>query len=998
MFWPLCAVQQCPNLKKADELFGLTTCSKKFKKQIRLECLGTKISTCTGYSDTYWLSCWDDGNTLVLSDEMSRNVEKRDKNEQCKHKEQETRIPCCVEQSQVRPQNNEDQAACSSKPFVDHNSNIVRSNSTMKIEVKQPSGIYMNANMVYVSREGIAVSYNDDYDCPAELVPFKSCRQRMSNPKPDAALKVGDTVEAFIKQPDSDISAWQTGKVIEIQDKLAVIKCTYGPINTKLVQLDLCRIAGQTTQLKFALYKTFSIIIPPDMLDYFENPKNYSQLSAVVKDIDVKFVKKDSSIVISAFSEYAIKRAEALADIFLADARMIKSLEEEASNSPNTGKYIEEFVVPDELVGLAIGKKGSNIAAAREIQGVLDISIDKSRESTHGVCDFKVVASTEEAAEDARCKLEFIFGVVSIRREHVGAIVGKAGKNIQQIVNKSGALKVQVGDDHSEPDSCESDYVDFVFTGTRESFVVAETMIELQLEHLAEINELREQIRERNTFQNTEFVSQRHAPSKYAKKRTFKSADIAPIEPRLTIGKSYVITLKGTEKQTGEEIGLSNLEPATKMRLHELLFSIVGVKTGSIAQKIQNHSLTHPRLAHPLNSISQNGANTCPRVERKKPLNVFPSFSEDTKNPASCILQTPSNVKTGSIAQKIQNHSLTHPRLAHPLNSISQNGANTCPRVERKKPLNVFPSFSEDTKNPASCILQTPSQGTPIRDEHNIPMSGTQLKRPCLEAVVMNLGSLDHIKANKPVIKAEEDLNGKIPQPKTRLNSVPFRNERRSDPNSPEIQCMTELNVRRVLKLDMLDDEFLHQICNKQGYNEGTRDYEASFKYFSSTEAKPSRTWSVFGDGNCFLRSVAVAVSGDEDNHLAVRRDVGNYIIKHRESCDRARCWCRLYNTPNELLLESAEDCCDIDRWGSTLHLIAASKLFNIVILTYSQLESGKPSWTVHNPSMQTGTAHSMEQELVYPSVAFQIEDNHCDVVLDVEPPLDVEDSPDMSK
>ncbi|KAI1707165.1 FLYWCH zinc finger domain-containing protein [Ditylenchus destructor] len=134
--------------------------------------------------------------------------------------------------------------------------------------------------------------------------------------------------------------------------------------------------------------------------------------------------------------------------------------------------------------------------------------------------------------------------------------------------------------------------------------------------------------------------------------------------------------------------------------------------------------------------------------------------------------------------------------------------------------------------------------------------------------------------------------------------------------------------------------------------------------------------------------SVAVAVSGDEENHLAVRRDVGNYIIKHREKCNRARCWCRTYNIPNDLLLESAQNCGDRDRWGSTLHLIAASKLYKIVILTYSQLESGLPSWTVHNPSMQTGTAPSMEQELVYPSVAFQIEANHCDVVLDVEPPL----------
>ncbi|KAI1711678.1 FLYWCH zinc finger domain-containing protein [Ditylenchus destructor] len=62
----------------------------------------------------------------------------------------------------------------------------------------------------------------------------------------------------------------------------------------------------------------------------------------------------------------------------------------------------------------------------------------------------------------------------------------------------------------------------------------------------------------------------------------------------------------------------------------------------------------------------------------------------------------------------------------------------------------------------------------------------------------------------------------------------------RSDPNSPEIQCMNV--VRRVLKLDMLDDDFLHQICIRHGYNQEKRAYEASFKYFSSTEAKPSRT------------------------------------------------------------------------------------------------------------------------------------------------------------
>lgn len=48
-----------------------------------------------------------------------------------------------------------------------------------------------------------------------------------------------------------------------------------------------------------------------------------------------------------------------------------------------------EFNVPRELMGLAIGTEGSNIKAAREIDGVTSVVIDESRE-TEDFCVFKV--------------------------------------------------------------------------------------------------------------------------------------------------------------------------------------------------------------------------------------------------------------------------------------------------------------------------------------------------------------------------------------------------------------------------------------------------------------------------------------------------------------------------------------------------------------------------------------------------------------------------------
>lgn len=49
--------------------------------------------------------------------------------------------------------------------------------------------------------------------------------------------------------------------------------------------------------------------------------------------------------------------------------------------------FCEEFSIPEELVGLAIGTHGANIHIARSIEGVTDVSFDRE---LHG---FKVGTS-----------------------------------------------------------------------------------------------------------------------------------------------------------------------------------------------------------------------------------------------------------------------------------------------------------------------------------------------------------------------------------------------------------------------------------------------------------------------------------------------------------------------------------------------------------------------------------------------------------------------------
>uniref|UniRef100_A0A2I3GTR2 Agenet-like domain-containing protein n=1 Tax=Nomascus leucogenys TaxID=61853 RepID=A0A2I3GTR2_NOMLE len=227
-----------------------------------------------------------------------------------------------------------------------------------------------------------------------------------------------------------------------------------------------------------------TVDFPEDLREACANENAHKDFKKAVGACRIFYHPESTQLMILSASEATVKKVNILSDIICMKLMLMTRNEEITKHSECTKQlaaaFQEEFVVRENLMGVAIGTHGSNIQQARKVPG-----LDEDTGT------FRIYRESVDAVKKARGFLEFVEDFIQVSKNLTGKVIGKNGKVIQETVDKSDMVRVIIEGDSENKLPREDGMIPFVFVGTKETTGNVQVLLEYHIAYLKEVEQLR---------------------------------------------------------------------------------------------------------------------------------------------------------------------------------------------------------------------------------------------------------------------------------------------------------------------------------------------------------------------------------------------------------------------------------------------------------------------------------------------------------------------------